>query len=66
MSSREAQARKSLEVALDYALARLNELEGKDRLAFASEYKEWLAEEELKETVWFSIPMRKTSENNEV
>ena len=65
MSSREAQAMKSLEVALDYALARLNELEGKDRLAFASEYKEWLAEEELKETVWFSIPMRKTSENNE-
>ena len=65
MSSPEAQAMKSLEVALDYALARLNELEGKDRLAFASEYKEWLAEEELKETVWFSIPMRKTSENNE-
>ena len=65
MSSREAQAMMSLEVALDYALARLNELEGKDRLAFASEYKEWFAEEELKETVWFSIPMRKTSENNE-
>ena len=65
MSSREAQARKSLEVAFDYALARLNELEGKNRLAFASEYKEWLVEEDLKETVWFSIPMRKTSENNE-
>ena len=55
----------SLEVALDHSLARLNQLECKDRFAFASEYKEWLAEEELKETVWFSIPMRKTSENNE-
>ena len=65
MSSREAQAMKSLEVALDHALARLNELEGKDRLAFASEYKEWLADDELKEKVWFSIPMKKASGSNE-
>ena len=59
MSSRESQAMKSLEVALDHALARLNDLEGKDRLAFASEYKEWLADDELKEKVWFSIPLKK-------
>ena len=51
MSSREGQAMKSLEVALDHAFARLNQLKGKDRLAFASEYKEWLADDELKERV---------------
>ena len=45
MSSREGQVMKSLEVALDHALARLNHLKGKDRLAFASEYKEWLADD---------------------
>ena len=65
MSSRESQAMKSLEVALDHALARLNDLEGKDRLAFASEYKEWLADDELKEKVWFSIPLKKASGSNE-
>ena len=65
MSSRENQAMKSLEVALDHALARLNDLEGKDRIAFASEYKEWLADDELKEKVWFSIPLKKASGSNE-
>jgi len=65
MSSRESQAMKSLEVVLDHALARLNDLEGKDRLAFASEYKEWLADDELKEKVWFSIPLKRTSSPNE-
>jgi len=63
MSSREIQAMKSLEVALDHAFVRLTQLEGKDRLAFASEYKEWLADAELKERVWFSIPMQKPSES---
>ena len=65
MSSRESQAIKSLEVALDHALARLNDLEGKDRIAFASEYKEWLADDQLKEKVWFSIPLKKASGSNE-
>ncbi len=65
MPSRENQARKSLEVALDHALARLNDIEGKDRLAFASEYKEWLADDELKEKVLFSIPLKTTSGSNE-
>ena len=46
MSSREGQAMKSLEVALDHAFSRLNQLKGKDKLAFASEYKEWLADDE--------------------
>ena len=59
MSSREGQAMKSLEVALDYAFSRLNQLKGKDKLAFASEYKEWLADDELKERVWFSFPLKK-------
>ena len=58
MFSQEGQAIKSLEVALDHALARLNQLKGKDRLAFASEYKEWLADDELKERVWFSAPLK--------
>ena len=58
MFSREGQARKSLEVTLDHALVRLNQLKGKDRLAFASEYKEWLADDELKERVWFSVPLK--------
>ena len=58
MSSRESQSIKSLQVALDYALARLNDLEGKDRIAFLSEYKEWFADDELKEKVWFSIPLK--------
>ena len=65
MPSRENQAMKSLEVVLDHALARLNELEGKDRLAFASEYKEWLADDELKEKVWFSIPFENSKDTNE-
>ena len=59
MSSREGNAMKSLEVALDHALDRLNQLKGKDRLAFASEYKEWLVDDELKERVWFSAPLKK-------
>ena len=58
MSSREGQAMKSLEVALDHTFARLNLLKGNDRLAFASEYKEWLADDELKERVWFSVPLK--------
>ena len=62
MSSRESQALKSLEVALDHAFARLNKLKGKDRLAFASEYKEWLADDEFKERVWFSVPLKKRSD----
>ena len=65
MSSRESQAMKSLEVALDHALARLHQLEGKDRLAFASEYKEWFADDELTEKVWFSIPLKKNSGSND-
>ena len=64
MSSREGQAMKSLEVALDYALARLNQLKEKDRLAFASEYKEWLSDDELKERVWFSVPLKKRSDSH--
>ena len=65
MSSLDSQAMKSIEVALNHALARLNDLEGKDRLAFASEYKEWLADNELKEKVWFSIPLKKSLDSNE-
>ena len=64
MSSREVQAMKSLEVALDYALARINQLKGKDRLAFASEYKEWLVDDELKEKVWFSVSLKKRLDSN--
>ena len=64
MSSRENQAMKSLEVVLDHALARLNDLEGKDKVAFASEYKEWLADDELKEKVWFSVPLKKRSDGH--
>ena len=54
----------SLELVLDYALSRMNSLEGKDRLAFASEYKEWLATDKIKEKVWFSISLKNTSETN--
>ena len=50
---------KPIEVALDHALARLNNLEGEDRIALANEYKEWLADDELKEKVWFSINTNK-------
>ncbi len=63
MSSLESQAMESLEVALDHALVRLNELAGKDRLALASEYKEWLADDVLKERVWFSSFLKKTFES---
>ena len=59
MSSRERAAMKSLEVALSHAFARLNQLEGEDRLAFANEYKEWLVDNEIKERVWFSIPLKR-------
>jgi len=55
MSINGVQALQSIEVALDYAFYRVDQLEGKDQLAFANEYKEWLSDEELKEQVWFSI-----------
>ena len=64
MPSREQEAMKSLEVALDHALARLNDLDGKDRLAFASEYKEWLADDLFKEQVWFCTFSGRTYEND--
>ena len=64
MSSRESQAIKSLDVALDHALARMNDLEGKDKVAFANEYKEWLVDGEFKEKVWFSIPLKKAPDSN--
>ena len=64
MSSREGPAMQSLKVVLDHALARLNQLKGKDRLAFASEYKEWLADDELKERVWFSVPLKKRGDSH--
>ena len=38
---------KAIEVALDHALKRLNQLQGDDRIAFANEYKEWLADDEI-------------------
>ena len=55
MSLEENQAVRSIEIALDNALERLQELEGLDKLAFANEYKEWLVDKEIKEQVWFSI-----------
>ena len=55
MSINGVQELQSIEVALDYAFYRVDQLEGKDQLAFANEYKEWLSDEELKEQVWFSI-----------
>tara|TARA_Y100001968_G_C18777996_1_gene445328 strand:+ start:154 stop:354 length:201 start_codon:yes stop_codon:yes gene_type:complete len=66
MSQREPQAMKSLEVAVDHALKRLSELEGKDKVAFASEYKEWIADTESKENVWFSIPFQGKPEINDL
>ncbi len=56
---------KSVEIALDNALVRLQQLKGPDRLAFAKEYKEWLVDEEIKEQIWFSIaPNQKADSNN--
>ena len=57
MSKRESQAIRSLEVVLDYAISRLEKLEGNDKIALENEYKEWLVDEELKEQVWFSVPL---------
>ncbi len=65
MSSSEIKAMKSLEVVLDYVLVRLNQLQDKDRLALVNEYKEWLADYEVKEKVWFSIPYKKGINSNE-
>ena len=65
MSIRERQALRSLEVALDYALLRVTELEGKDRAAFISEYKEWFSTQKGKERVWFSIPLKNTHGRDE-
>ena len=56
---------KSLEVALDNALSGLNHLEGQDRLAFANESKEWLADDVLKEKVCFSTSLMNNSGFNE-
>ena len=65
MSTGKSQAMKSVEVALDNALARLHKLEGKDRLAFASEYKEWLSDDQIREQVWFSISSKSKPMNEE-
>ena len=65
MSTKENQAMKSVEIAIDNALTRLQKLKGLDRLAFANEYKEWLVDEEIKEQVWFSIALDKKSEATE-
>tara|TARA_B100000029_G_scaffold254553_1_gene251357 strand:- start:432 stop:629 length:198 start_codon:yes stop_codon:yes gene_type:complete len=65
MSTQEDQAMKSVEIAIDNALTRLQKLKGLDRLAFANEYKEWLVDEEIKEQVWFSIALDKKSEATE-
>ncbi len=65
MSTQENQAMKSVEIAIDNALTRLQKLKGLDRLAFANEYKEWLVDEEIKEQVWFSIALDKKSEATE-
>ena len=62
MSKQENQAMQSLKVALDNALARLNHLEGQDRIAFANEYKEWLADDVLTEQVWFSVALKKKTD----
>ena len=64
MSIQENQAMRSVEIALDNAMARLQELEGLDRLAFEKEYKEWLVDKEIKEQVWFSIAHNKKSDLN--
>ena len=65
MSFHKNQAMESLDVALDHALVRLNQLEGKDRVAFSNEYKEWLFDDESKEKVWFSISFKDPSGMNE-
>ena len=65
MSTQENQAMKSVEIAIDNALTRLQKLKGLDRLAFATEYKEWLVDKEIKEQVWFSIALDKKSEATE-
>ena len=65
MSLKEIRAKKSLEVVLDYVITRLNKLEGANRLSFAKEYKEWLVDDQIKEKVWFSIPLKKESGINE-
>ena len=65
MSKHERQAMISLEVALDNALSRLNQLKGADRTALENEYKEWLVDDKSKEQVWFSIPLRRTSDHSE-
>ena len=58
MSLKADQERKSIEVALDHALSRLNSLEGEDRLALANGYKEWLSDTELPAKIWFSADIR--------
>ena len=55
MSIREDRCMRAVEDTLNYALLRLEQLDGHDRLAFAYEYKEWLTDSEvLTEKVWFS------------
>ncbi len=62
MSIQESQAMRSVGVAIDNALARLQELEGLDRIAFANEYKEWLVDKEITEQIWFSIALDQQSD----
>ena len=61
MSSNWSQAMMSVEIALDHALTRLNEIDGEDRIALEHEYREWLADDKLKEKVWFSIDIDKST-----
>ena len=54
MNTRQERASKIVKMVLRNAINRLNELSGNDKIAFASEYKEWMNNPNFNYDVWFS------------
>lgn len=55
MTLEEDKALRAIQETLDHFYVRLKKLNGEDRIALINEFKEWLADDELREKVWFSI-----------
>ncbi len=54
MNTRDERAGEIVKMVLDNAINRLNKINGNDRNALASEYKEWIDKPSFNDDVWFS------------
>ena len=54
MDNRQERASKIVRMVLNNTLARLEQIQGADRNALASEYREWMISNNFNDDVWFS------------